>query len=210
MKKSLSPVDLSNITSSTVKHYESCAESFWEGTKDHDVTQNYAAFMDKLPARSGLRILDLGCGPGRDMLYFKAKGHLPTGLDGARAFCAMAEKNSGCPVLHQNFLELDLAPASFDGVFANASLFHVPEQEFVRVLKDLKRALVPRGILFSSNPRGSSEGWSGERYGTYLEWEGYDDLLKAAGFEAIHHYYRPAGRPREEQPWLAVVSRAGQ
>lgn len=205
--KKLLPQDLQTITSVTLQHYETNAARFWEGTKDHDVTQNYEALLGALPARKGLRILDLGCGPGRDLHYFKSQGHLPTGLDGSEAFCRMAESYAACPVLHQNFLALNLAPASFDGVFANASLFHVPKQELPRVLRELYAALVPGGVLFSSNPRGGAEGWSGDRYGTYLEWEDYEPLLIGAGLEPVLHYYRPKGLPREEQPWLAVVSR---
>ena len=120
----------------------------------------------------------------------------------------MAEKNSGCPVLHQDFLQLHLPTASFDGIFANASLFHTPKQELVRVLKDLKMALVQGGILFSSNPRGTHEGWSGDRYGHYMELDEYNAFLKEAKFEPLNHYYRPSGLPRSQQPWLAVVSRA--
>lgn len=208
MAKLLSPGDLEDITSRTLHHYEAHAESFWEGTKDHDVTQNYAAFLDALPKRPGLRLLDLGCGPGRDLLHFRKLGHEPTGLDGSPAFCEMARKHAGCPVWHQNFLQLKLSPASFDGVFANASLFHVPQQELPRVLAELRDALVPEGVLFSSNPRGGVEGWSGERYGAYLDWDTYRKYLEGSGFEPVHHYYRPAGLPRDRQPWLAVVSRS--
>ncbi len=208
MKKQLTPENLETITSTTLHHYESSAVAFWEGTKDHDVSQNYQALLGALPAKKGLRILDLGCGPGRDLVYFKSMGHEPTGLDGSSTFCIMARELSGCQVLNQNFLNLQLAPVSFDGVFANASLFHVPKQELLRVLGDLKAALVPDGILFSSNPRGNAEGWSGERYGTYMEFEEYQQILLSAGFEPLQHYYRPAGLPRAEQPWLAVVSRS--
>lgn len=208
MTKKLSPDDLITITSSTLKHYGSHAESFWLGTKDHDVSQNYAALLEALPQRTGLRILDFGCGPGRDLMYFKSMGHLPTGLDGSAAFCEMARSHSGCPVLHQNFLELNLGKNAYDGVFANASLFHVPKQELVSVLMALRDALVPQGILFSSNPRGSDEGWSGERYGAYMESQEYTRLLQAAGFSVLNHYYRPQGLPRDQQPWLAVVSQS--
>ena len=103
---------------------------------------------------------------------------------------------------------LALPPASFDGVFANASLFHVPQQELPRVLAELRDALVPEGVLFSSNPRGGEEGWSGERYGAYLDWDTYRKYLEGSGFEPVHRYYRPAGLPRDRQPWLAVVSRS--
>lgn len=208
MKKQLTSDDLKAITSTTLNHYELSARSFWEGTKEHDVSQNYLALLEALPQRQGLRILDLGCGPGRDLQYFKSQGHEPTGLDGSPTFCEMARRLSGCEVLNQNFLALNLPPSSFDGVFANASLFHVPKQELPRVLSELRKALVPEGILFSSNPRGNAEGWSGARYGCYVEFEGYREILIAAGFVPLQHYYRPPGKPRAEQPWLAVVSRS--
>ena len=208
MRKPLSKDELSTISEVTLNHYELSAQSFWAGTKDHDVSQNYAALLGALPARKGLRILDFGSGPGRDTLFFKTEGHLPTALDGSASFCAMARELTGRPVLHQNFLKLNLEPASFDGVFANASLFHVPSQELPRVLGELKAALVPGGILFSSNPRGSGEGWSGDRFGNYMEWDVYQAVLEKAGFEPLHHYYRPAGLPCSQQPWLAVVARA--
>jgi SAM-dependent methyltransferase len=95
---------------------------------------------------------------------------------------------------------------AFDGVFANASLFHVPSQELPRVLGELHKALRPRGILFSSNPRGEGEGWSGQRYGNYMELDASKAYLEEAGFEVIRHYYRPSGKPRWEQPWLAIVA----
>ena len=205
--KVLSPGKLDEITSRTLRHYEDGAEGFWAGTRDHDVTQNYAAFLGALPKRPGLRLLDLGCGPGRDLLHFKQLGHEPTGLDGSTAFCEMARTHSGCAVWQQNLLKLALPPGLFDGVFANASLFHVPQQELSRVLGELRDALVPEGVLFSSSPRGGGEGWSGDRYGTYLEWDAYRTHLEHAGFQPLLHYYRPDGLPRERQPWLAVVSR---
>lgn len=204
----LSPTDLETISAVTIEHYESNSVSFWEGTKDHDVTQNYAAFLEALPQDRPLKILDFGSGPGRDVAYFKSLGHFPTGLDGCPAFCRRITETTGCPALNQNFLKLDLPARAFDGVFANASLFHIPSQELPRVLGELKTALVEGGILFSSNPRGNAEGWSGSRYGTYLEFETYERLLTEGGFEALHHYYRPADLPRHQQPWLAVLSRS--
>jgi len=195
-----------DIENGTLAHYEQTAESFWQGTRDHDVSQNIEAFLQALPETGPLDMLDLGCGPGRDLAAFKAAGHRPVGLDGSKTFCQMASEHSGCPVLHQQFLSLELDEASFDGVFANASLFHIPSAELERVLKQLHRALRPGGILFSSNPRGSSEGWNGPRYGHYMELEVTESFLEQAGFKIIHHYYRPEGQPRDSQPWLAILS----
>ena len=200
------PEVLDDIERSTIDHYERNSESFWQGTRDHDVSQNIDAFLNALPKGKPLDILDLGCGPGRDMCTFKSFGHRPVGLDGSKAFCTMAYQNSGCPVLHQQFLNLELEQGSFDGVFANASLFHVPSQEIARVLRALHSALRPGGILFSSNPRGNGEGWQGQRYGHYMEIEESKAYLDDSGFTVIDHYYRPAGLPREQQPWIAIVS----
>ena len=191
----------------TLEHYQANAESFWEGTKDHDVDQNYAALQTNMKSLSGMTVLDFGCGPGRDLIHFTKRGHTAIGLEGCDAFCEMARKNSGCEVWHQNFCDIQLPENFFDGIFANASLFHVPKSLFPEVLRRLFSSLKKEGILFSSNPRGGGEHFDGRRYGNYMEFEEYETLLNEAGFEVIHHYYRPTGWPREEQPWLAVVSR---
>ena len=201
-----SHVDLEEIENLTIGHYEDNAESFRIGTKDHDVSQNIAAFLGALPKGKQLDILDFGCGPGRDLNVFKQMGHRPTGLDGSKEFCKMTQKLSKFPILHQKFLHLELEDNSFDGVFANASLFHVPSLELPRVLKEIHSALRKGGILFSSNPRGSSEGWQGQRYGHYMEFEESQIYLKQNGFKILDHYYRPSGKPRGNQPWLAIVS----
>ncbi|HYH42031.1 MAG TPA: class I SAM-dependent methyltransferase, partial [Burkholderiales bacterium] len=94
------------------------------------------------------------------------------------------------------------------GVFANASLFHVPSAALPRVLNQLHTTLKPRGVLFSSNPRGENqEGWNGGRYGAYHDLEAWRRYVSAAGFTEVEHYYRPEGLPREQQPWLATVWR---
>ena len=174
----------------TLGHYGERAESFWLGTRDHDVRQNIAAFLRHLPATGPLTLLDFGCGPGRDLITFRDLGHEAVGLDGSEEFVAMAKSNSGCEVLHQNFLHLDLPVGRFDGVFANASLFHCPSQELPQLLKTLRSALKPHGILFTSNPRGPNhEGWSGERYGCYLDVETYRLYMADAGFEELEHFY---------------------
>ena len=92
--------------------------------------------------------------------------------DGSGELVAMARAETDCEVLHQDFLTLDLPLAHFDGIFANASLFHVPRSELARVLRDLAATLKPEGVLFCSNPRGYNEdGWAGGRYGCFHELE---------------------------------------
>ncbi|MBS0451550.1 MAG: class I SAM-dependent methyltransferase [Proteobacteria bacterium] len=204
----LTPEELARITSGTLGHYEHNAQRFREHTWDHDVSQNIAALLRHIEAPAPLRILDFGCGPGRDLLAFLRLGHQPTGLEGSPALAAMAREGTGCEVLEQNFLALQLPAQHFDGVFANASLFHVPAQELPRVLRELWQTLKPGGVLFSSNPRGTDqEGWQGERYGAWHDLPAWQQHMGAAGFVELEHYYRPEGLPREQQPWLASVWR---
>ena len=198
--------ELNEIETLTMSHYDQNAEAFWNGTKDHNVTQNYEAFLAPFPKNKKLDILDLGCGPGRDVNYFKSLGHRPVGLDGSEVFCSMARRYTGCQILHQKFLSLELPRHAFDGIFANASLFHVPSQELPRVLRDLHATLRPGGILFLSNPRGNGEGWSDQRYGHYMQLATSKLFLEDAGFEMIDYYYRPLGKPNHKQPWLAIVA----
>jgi SAM-dependent methyltransferase len=204
----LTPADLQHITAVTLDDYNRNAESFWHGTRDHDVTQNIAALLRHINGVAPFTILDFGCGPGRDLKRFTALGHIAIGLDGAAAFVEMARAFSGCEVWHQNFLDLQLATARFDGIYANAVLFHIPTQELPRVLRQLHATLKPDGVLFSSNPRGDNrEGWSRERYGAFHDLDNWRAYLQDAGFSELEHYYRPAGLPRAQQPWLASVWR---
>ena len=208
MTAKLSERALAQTSSVTLDHYNRHAESFWIGTREHDVSQNRGAFLESLSASRPCRILDFGCGPGRDLKFFRALGHEAIGLDGSERFVEMARQHSGCEVWRQDFLRLHLPAEFFDGIFANASLFHVPSQELPRVLLELRAALKNGGVLFSSNPRGENqEGWNAERYGCYYDWPQWREFLRAAGFSEIKHYYRPPGLPRQQQPWLASVWR---
>jgi len=204
----LKPQELARIAELTLEHYEQRADDFWRGTRAHDVSQNIAELLRHIEGEPPFRILDLGCGPGRDLEAFTALGHIAVGIEGAPRFVAMARQHSGCKVWEQDFLKLDLPPARFDGIFANAALFHVPSQELPRVLSELRATLKPRGVLFSSNPHGhNEEGWNRGRYGAYHDLETWRRYLSAAGFVELNHYYRPPGLPREQQPWLASAWR---
>ena len=204
----MTPEELHRIAQRTLAHYDQRAQAFWEGTRDHDVSQNVDALLQSISAPPPFDLLDFGCGPGRDLKTFTTLGHRAVGLEGSAQLAAMARTNSGCEVLEQSFLELDLPDSHFDGVFANAVLFHIPNQELPRVLKQLHATLKPGGVLFSSNPHGTGqEGWNGERYGSYHDWPSWREHVCAAGFVELNHFYRPAGAPIEQQPWLASVWR---
>jgi SAM-dependent methyltransferase len=201
------PLDLKALADVTLQHYNERALEFWRGTRGHNVSQNISALLEHIQGTPPFTILDFGCGPGRDLRAFTDLGHVVVGLEGSEKFALMA-REQGYQVWKQNFLELELPDSRFDGVFANASLFHVPSQELARVLLEIKATLKPGGVLFSSNPRGdNSEGWSNGRYGAYHDLETWRSFMADADFLELTHYYRPAGLPREQQNWLASVWR---
>lgn len=204
----ISPAELEQISARTLEHYELRATEFRAGTLNHDVSQNLDALLSRIQASAPFTLLDFGCGPGRDLKTFATLGHTVIGLEGAATFAAMARIHSGCEVWQQDFLALTLPDAWFDGVFANAALFHVPSQELPRVLRQLHATLKPEGVLFCSNPHGANEeGWNRGRYGAYHDLETWRHYMVDAGFVELDHYYRPTGLPREQQPWLATVWR---
>ena len=200
--------ELAAISARTLDDYNRQAAAFWDATRDQDVRQNLDALITRIEGTPPFTLLDLGCGPGRDLCALKALGHVAIGLDGAPNFVAMARELSGCDVWQQDFLALALPPARFDGIFANASMQHVPRAELQRVLGELRDALKPRGVFFASTPHGhDEEGWNRGRYGTYHDPRTWSTYVGGAGFELLDEYYRPADLPRARQPWLATVWR---
>ncbi len=195
-------------TRRTLAHYDRNADAFWEGTRDHDVDENRSTLLNAIKADAPFSILDIGCGPGRDLHYFNSLGHEAVGLEGSEKFAEMAQNHSGCEVIQQNFLDMDLPESRFHGAFANASLFHVPSEHLPDVLGKIWCSLKPGGVLFCSNPRGDNETrLNGERFGVFHDLTAWRMIMTTACFAEIDHYYRPAGKPRDQQPWLASLWR---
>src|SRR5258706_350703 len=121
---SFTPQELEQLAERTLQDYRRRAEQFREGTRDHDVSQNIAALLKHIVATPPLTILDFGCGPGRDLAAFTQLGHRAIGVEGAAEFVAIARAETGCEVWQQDFLKLDLPEGAFDGIFADASVFH--------------------------------------------------------------------------------------
>lgn len=203
-----SPDTVHAAIQATLEHYNRHAVQFRDGTWSHDVSQNMDALLRHITAEAPFQILDLGCGPGRDLVEFTHRGHDATGVDGSAEFVRMARAASGCEVWQQDFLNLTLPSEHFDGLFANASLFHVPSRHAPEVLRRLFSTLKPGGVLCSSNPCGDNhEGWSGDRYGVYYDYPQWSTLMRTAGFIELDHFYRPTDLPRDQQSWLVTVWR---
>ena len=194
------------ISQKNIGHYDQNAVSYDEGTQDHDVSQNIDALLRAIKTEPPFHLLDFGCGPGRDLQTLTKLGHVAIGLEGSQQAAQIARMKSGCEVLVQDFFNLSLPDNTFDGIFANASLFHIPNKLLPKVLDNLWACLKPNGILFSSNPRGNNkESWNGDRFGSYHDLDGWRSFMTNAQFSEIEYYYRPSGLPLEQQPWLASV-----
>ena len=124
--------ELDRISALTLAHYDERAEDFWQGTRDHDVSQNIAALLRHIEGTPPFTILDVGCGPGRDLKTFTNSATRPSAWkvrNGSRRWRGPIAR---CEVWEQNLLALDLPAERFDGLFANAVLFHVPSEELPR------------------------------------------------------------------------------
>ncbi len=195
---------LNQISKKTISHYDDNASGYFSGTKDHDVSQNIDSLLSSIKSKPPFKILDFGCGPGRDLKTFKQMGHQAIGLDGSIKFVEMAKKFSQCEVWHQDFLNLKLPKKKFDGIFANASIFHIPSQCLNDVLSHIYNSLKYEGVFFCSNPKGLNyEGWSSNRYGSYYNLDLWLKIMQKKGFKKINHFFRPKNLPKDEQKWIA-------
>ena len=138
----------------TLAYYAKNARPFAEGTVGMDMSSLYGEFLPLLP--KGGRILDAGCGSGRDALYFMRRGFEVTAFDASLEMAAAARKLLDRPVPVMAFLDVDWE-AMFDGIWACASLLHVPRSQIDEVLRRLARALRPSGVLYASFKYGNTE-----------------------------------------------------
>ena len=142
-------------TNKTLEYYNQTAQTFVQGTIDADLSKLHRRFLKLLPIEA--HILDLGCGSGRDSKAFLEAGYQVTALDGSAACCKLAEAYIGQPVLCQTFDQLDFDQV-FDGVWACASLLHLPYVELPGVFEKIARALRPGGYFYASFKYGDLKG----------------------------------------------------
>lgn len=189
----------------TLEYYEKHAEDFYRDTVYADVTELYQLFLDKLPSKA--RILDLGCGSGRDSKHFKELGYEVTAMDGSPELCRLASLNIGQQVVCKTFAEINDQNA-FDGIWACASLLHVPAEELKAVLEQLKKALVPKGILYASFKYGNSErNKDGRYFNDCTEEKAESFLIGSGGWRSWSFYITKDVRAgRGEEAWLNIIA----
>ena len=186
-----------------MNYYDENGQEFFDGTVDTDMSSHYDEFLALVPENGS--ILDAGCGSGRDTLKFKSLGYDVTAIDGSEKMCELASKHSGVEVNHIQFQEIEFEDC-FDGIWASASLLHVPTEELVDVLERLKKSLKKEGIFYASFKLGDFEG---ERNGRFFNDFTEDTAIKMfenAEFEIIKTWLTNDARPeRQDEKWVNIL-----
>ena len=194
------------MKNSTLEYYDQNAEQFFKTTADVDFTDTQDRFLQYL--QLGSRILDLGCGSGRDARYFLEKGYQVDATDGSAEICRLASEYTEIPVRQMLFNELD-AEEEYDGIWACASILHLPEEELRDVMHRIGTALKEDGIFYTSFKYGD---FAGERNGRYFrdftEESFREFLTDFHEFRMTDQWITSDVRPnRGEERWLNVLLR---
>lgn len=189
----------------TLNYYNTNAKDFIEGTLNVDMTELRTKFLSYLLPCA--HILDAGCGSGRDSLAFKQAGYTVTAIDGCKALCEKASELLGQPVRNILFEEIT-EENIYDGIWACATLLHVPSSEMVEVFRRLTIALKEDGIFYASFKYGDFEGERNGRYFTDYTEERFATLLaQFPEFTQLEQFITIDQRPDREERWLNVMLR---
>jgi SAM-dependent methyltransferase len=190
----------------SIGYYNRYAATYFESTVNVDLSENRARFEKVLP--EGGSILDLGCGSGRDSLAFLEDGYEVTPLDGSPEMCALAEIHTDLEVLNMTFEELDFDEV-FDGIWACASLLHVPEEDMPDILKKVGLALKPEGHLYISVKEGDFEGERDNRYYVDYTKRRLMNLLEETGVFKVKEVWKTQGLKTMtgDTRWLNIIAK---
>lgn len=192
------------MSNSNIEYYNMYADDFFEGSVDADMSEWRNRFIKYLP--DGGRVLDAGCGSGRDSKAFIMQGYSVVAMDASREMCKRASELLGQEVWQMRFDEMSFDD-EFDGVWACASLLHVPISEMADVLKKIKHGLRPEGIFYASFKYGEGETVKDVRSFTNYTLESVCELLTGAGFRVLECDISYDVRPgREEEKWVNVIA----
>lgn len=190
----------------TLEYYNKNALDFYYNTKDADMQTLYDFFLKYLD--KGAKILDLGCGSGRDTKYFLDKGYDVIALDASIEMVKLSSKLTGRKTVHKTFNELDY-DNELDGIWACASLLHISRKEIDNILYKISRALKPNGVLYASFKYGDKEEFRNGRFFNFYEEESFGELIdKHPYFEVIETLItKDVRQGREDEKWFSVILR---
>ena len=192
--------------SQTLKYYDLNTDNFISGTLSADMQETRSRFLSCLPADA--LILDFGCGSGRDAKAFLEAGYHVEATDGSEELCTRASEYTGLQVKKMLFNELDVCDR-YDGIWACASILHLPKRELADVLRRIEAALKPGGVLYTSFKYGDYEGMRNGRYFTdFTEASLKEFWSREISMQIFDQWITQDIRPgREEERWINLLSR---
>jgi SAM-dependent methyltransferase len=186
----------------TRAYYEKNAESFIVNTKECDMQNQYSLLDKHLKDRS--KILDLGFGSGRDMLYFKSNGYEVYGIDYSEEFCNHAKKMGLDNIYNSSILDLKIS-FKVDAIWACASLLHIKRIDLFKAMENCFKLLNPDGYMYVSFKYGDFEGEKNGRYFTYMTEDLFKEYYLTAGFKLVETSISEDVRKERNDPWLNVI-----
>ena len=188
----------------TLKYYNKNVQSFASGTVSVKFTEVQDKFLEKL--NPDAYILDFGCGAGRDTKYFLSRGYQIDAIDGSEQLCRIASKYTGIKVRQMLFQELD-EKEKYDGIWACASILHLPKKQLREVLENMYAALKSEGWIYTSFKYGKFEGERNGRYFTDFTTDTFKDFIHDMhGLKIEEHWITGDVRPgRGEEKWLNLL-----
>ena len=186
-----------------MNYYDEHAKEFFNGTIDTDMSLHHEEFLKNLPEKAC--ILDAGCGSGRDTKLFKELGHNVVAIDGSEKMCELASEYAGVNVKHMQFQEIEYVNV-FDGIWACASLLHVPSSELDLVLKKLKDSLKSNGVFYASFKFGDFEGIRNGRFFNDFTEATAIELFEKNDFKVIKTWITEDSRPERDEKWVNILA----
>ena len=189
----------------TLEYYERNAEKFTEGTVSADMHDAQMRFLRMLPPHA--YILDFGCGSGRDSKAFLDQGYWVDAVDGSPELCCIASEMIGKPVKQMLFDDLSVSN-QYDGIWACASILHLPRRDLVNVLQKISNALKTSGVLYASFKYGSYEGMRNGRYFIDFTEGSLGNLIDGVpSLQIVDTWITDDVRPEREERWINTLVR---
>ncbi|WP_333013162.1 class I SAM-dependent methyltransferase [Kluyvera sichuanensis] len=187
----------------TLEYYQHHADDFFNSTVNVDMRSLYTPFLERIP--KGGRILDAGCGSGRDSKAFLQQGYRVEAFDATGEMAKLASQHTGLPVKQMTFSDVD-AVNRYDGIWCCASLLHVSAAELPDAMAKLARALKPGGIWYVSFKHGDGERVKDGRRFTDLNEQRLNTLLAGlAGITLVGYWITEDKRPDRSEMWLNAL-----
>lgn len=182
----------------TIASYDEIADDYWQQWRDRSVMERALARFVERVRPEGL-VVDVGCGPGFDAAVLRAEGLQTVGLDLSRGMVAVGRRHYPCVFVQGDMRRLPLGAEGVDGLWASASLLHLPPDEAEATLQEFYRVLRPSGVLYLSVKEGTGTAWRQDacgrralRFFAYWEAAGLDRALEAAGFDVVEAWRNEA------------------